>query len=183
MVDRLINKGNFHCSTKRIKGSSLAILLGAFCLICGAAACAGEGASGKKEPEFRRDGSLDFLRSGGEAGGMQTLATISIEVADEPLEQSQGLKFRSKMDEGQGMLFVFPGQSMQSFWMQDTKISLDILFVNENLQIVHIAENTVPFSEEPIRSVKPARYVVEVIAGYCRKHKIRPGDLISTRPD
>lgn len=135
-----------------------------------------------KEPEFRQDGHLDFLRK--EAGGsMTTLASIKIEVADEPTEMAQGLKYRSSMRDDEGMFFIFPLEGPQSFWMQDTKISLDILYVNNALQIVHIAPSTVPFSEVGIPSVKPARYVVEVNAGFCAERDIRVGDFIQTRPN
>jgi uncharacterized protein len=136
----------------------------------------------KDEPAFRHDGNLDFLRPVAGSTEPEVLASIAIEVADDPIEQSRGLKYRSSMEEYQGMLFVFFREGPQSFWMQDTKISLDILFVNEALQIVHIADNTVPYSEESIPSRKPARYVVEVLAGFCQRHGIRPGDYIRTQP-
>ncbi len=140
------------------------------------------GCKNDKEPQFRQDGSLDFLRK--EASGtMTTLSSITIEVADEPTEMSQGLKYRSSMRDDQGMLFIFPLEGPQSFWMQDTKVSLDILYVNNALLIVHIAEKTVPFSEAPVPSLKPARYVVEVVAGYCAERGIRVGDYIQTRPN
>jgi len=140
------------------------------------------GCKNEKEPVFRQDGHLDFLRK--EAGGsMTTLASIKIEVADEPTEMAQGLKYRSLMGDEEGMFFIFPLEGPQSFWMQDTKISLDILYVNNALQIVHIAPNTVPFSEESIPSVKPARYVVEVNAGFCAERGIQVGDFIQTRPN
>jgi uncharacterized membrane protein (UPF0127 family) len=136
----------------------------------------------KDEPAFRHDGNLDFLRPVAGSREPEILASIAIEVADDPIEQARGLKYRSSMDEYQGMLFVFFREGPQAFWMQDTRISLDILFVNEALQIVHIAENTVPFSEQSIPSQKPARYVVEVLAGFCQRHGIRPGDYIRTQP-
>jgi hypothetical protein len=146
------------------------------------AAVAFTGCKNEEEPVFRQDGHLDFLRK--EAGGsMSTLASIKIEVADEPTEMSQGLKYRSSMRDDEGMFFIFPLEGPQSFWMQDTKISLDILYVNNALQIVHIAPNTVPFSEAPIPSQKPARYVVEVNAGFCAERGIRVGDFIQTRPN
>jgi len=145
-------------------------------------AAAFSGCKNEKEPVFRQDGHLDFLRKEAD-GTMTTLASINIEVADAPTEMAQGLKYRSSMGDDEGMFFIFPLEGPQSFWMQDTKISLDILYVNNALQIVHIAPNTVPFSEESIPSVKPARYVVEVNAGFCAERGIRVGDFIQTRPN
>lgn len=158
-------------------------------LALGLSSCGGSSAD---EVDFRHDGVLEFLRAvsvaeadsenGAPSTGMKSLAKIDIEVSDEPLEHARGLKYRSAMEENQGMFFVFAFEGMQSFWMQDTKISLDIIYVNTDLRIVHIAENTVPFSEDQIPSLKPARYVVEVNAGFCKRHDIRVGDYISTKP-
>lgn len=126
---------------------------------------------------FRQDGILDFLQS--EDGAVIT--SIDIEMADEVPERMQGLKYRKNMKENRGMFFVFDREQPQSFWMQDTHISLDIMYVNSALRIVDIAKNTTPYSEAPIPSSSPAQYVVEVIAGFSEKYGVQEGDLIRTR--
>ncbi|MEB2329818.1 MAG: DUF192 domain-containing protein [Ignavibacteriaceae bacterium] len=127
----------------------------------------------KTEPQFTNEGSLRFLNSGD-----KSLGSIEIEIADNPSERSQGLMFRKSMQENQGMLFLFPLEEPQSFWMKNTHIPLDIIFVNAKKQIVKIHKNTKPFSEKSLPSQKPAKYVVEVNAGYTDKHGISEGDKI-----
>jgi len=90
----------------------------------------------------------------------------------------QGLMFRSHMEMNQGMFFIFPEEEEQIFWMKDTKISLDIIFVGNDFKIIHIARHTIPYSKEPILSIHPAKYVVEVNAGYCDAHQIQKFDYI-----
>ena len=82
------------------------------------------------------------------------------------------------MDDSKGMFFIFPNEEPQSFWMRNTYISLDILYVDEQGEIVSIASNTPVQSLDPIPSGKPAKYVVEVNAGYCARHGIEVGDQI-----
>lgn len=126
-----------------------------------------------QEPQFVNQGELKFIRATGEP-----LAGIDIELADSPMKRAQGLMYRKSMEENHGMLFIFPMEEQQSFWMKNTIIPLDIIFVNSDKEIVKIHKNTTPFSERSLLSEKPAIYVVEVVAGYTDKYKIREGDRI-----
>ena len=83
------------------------------------------------------------------------------------------------MDENQGMLFIFDDSSPRYFWMKNTYISLDIIYIDENFRIVSIQKTALPRSEESLPSEKPAKYVVEVNAGFTDKYKINKGDKIS----
>jgi uncharacterized membrane protein (UPF0127 family) len=76
------------------------------------------------------------------------------------------------------MLFVFVISELQSFWMKNTPLSLDIMFVNENKEIVKIHKSTTPYSKESLPSEKKSMYVVEVIAGFSDKYGIKEGDKI-----
>lgn len=125
------------------------------------------------EPAFRKDGNLTFL---GEEG--DTLQVIAIEVADDQDEITQGLMYRKAMADTLGMLFIFPNQQPRTFWMKNTFIPLDIIYVNNNYEIVAIRENNPPLSERSIPSDAPARYVVEVIGGFAARHDIEEGDRI-----
>jgi len=123
-------------------------------------------------PVFKKEGTLTFLRDSSE------LVQIEIEVAETDAEQEQGLMHRRDMQELEGMLFIFERSEPRSFWMENTYISLDIIFVDEKNRIVNIQSNTTPMSRVPIVSSTPAKYVVEVLAGFTRKYNIRIGDRI-----
>ena len=123
---------------------------------------------------FRKQGELFFT---GQQNG-DTLAIIDIEVADDHQLRARGLMYRRSLPENAGMLFIQSTEEMQSFWMKNTYIPLDILFVNADKEIVTIHANTTPLKEWNYASTKPALYVVEVNAGFTHKHGIRTGDRI-----
>lgn len=123
---------------------------------------------------FTKEGELTFTDSLG------TLkAKIDLEIADNDYERQLGLMNRKEMKENEGMLFIFPIQGNQSFWMRNTLISLDILFVNDQKQIVTIHKNTKILSDQSYPATQPSIYVVEVLAGYTDKHNIQVGDKIN----
>ena len=122
---------------------------------------------------FTKEGELTFTDSLG------TLkAKIDLEIADNEYERELGLMNRNEMKENQGMLFIFPMQKLQSFWMRNTLISLDIIFVNDQKKIVTIHKNTKTLSDTSYPSSQPALYVVEVMAGFTDKYSIKVGDKI-----
>ncbi len=125
---------------------------------------------------FVKEGELAFTKPGGKA-----ISEIDIEIADNNDQRAMGLMFRTEMKDDQGMLFIFPYETEQSFWMKNTVLSLDIIFVNANFEIVKIHHNTTPFSEQSYSSEKPAQYVVEVNAGYSNKLGLTEGDKIFFR--
>jgi uncharacterized protein len=131
------------------------------------------------EPEWVKEGEVTFLNK----DTRQQLAKIEVEVASEPAERSQGLMFRTKMDEDKGMLFIFPQMDMQSFWMKNTILSLDILFIDSKGVINTIHRNTTPYSEKGLPSKQKSQFVVEVNAGFCQRHNINEGDLIEYKLD
>ena len=122
---------------------------------------------------FRIDGELEFLDS-----LKNPNARISVEIADDEYEITTGLMYRKAMADSLGMLFIFPTSEQRSFWMKNTYIPLDIIFVNEKLEITAIQKYTQPFSEAPIPSGSEAKYVIEVNAGYCDVRKIKEGQMI-----
>lgn len=125
-------------------------------------------------PRFQKEGTLTFI----DATNDQPLATIDIEVARDELEIRQGLMYRQSMEPNQGMLFLMPMEEPQSFWMLNTYISLDIIFANDDREIVKIQPRTQPRSLRSIPSERPARYVVEVNAGFCADRGIEEGNRI-----
>lgn len=122
---------------------------------------------------FTKEGELVFSDSLGNAK-----AKIDIEIADDEYQRQLGLMNRKEMSENQGMLFIFPRQDFLSFWMRNTFLPLDMIFVDENKTIVTIHKNTRILSDTSYPSTKPARYVVEVLAGFTDKYNIQVGDKI-----
>ncbi|MDD2941495.1 MAG: DUF192 domain-containing protein [bacterium] len=100
---------------------------------------------------------------------------ISVEIADTELSRQHGLMFRRELCENCGMLFIFPDEDFRAFWMKDTYLSLDIIFIREDGQVINIANGTIPFSTRKIPSTAPAKYVLEVKAGDASKFGISPG--------
>lgn len=126
------------------------------------------------EPQFVKQGELSFLDA-----NKKEIKKIDIELAETEQKRMQGLMFRSYMGPDQGMFFIFDRQTPQAFWMENTKISLDIMYIDKDLKIVSIAKNTVPFSRQSIPSKSPAQYVLEVNAGYADAYNIKEGDYVS----
>lgn len=105
---------------------------------------------------------------------------FSVELAANDADRSKGLMFRRELPEGQGMLFDFHQEQNVSFWMQNTYISLDMIFIRADGRILRIAENTEPLSTRLVPSGGPVRAVLEVIAGTSRKLGIAPGDRVAS---
>lgn len=103
---------------------------------------------------------------------------VDIEIADTDYDRQLGLMKRISMKEKQGMLFIFPEEDKQSFWMRNTLISLDMIFIGSNKKIVTIHKNTKVLSDQSYPSTAPAQYVLEVIAGFTDKYNIQAGDNI-----
>jgi uncharacterized protein len=103
---------------------------------------------------------------------------FGVEMALTPEEQARGLMFRRELPEKQGMLFDFKREQPTSFWMKNTYIPLDMIFIRADGRILNIAENTVPLSEALVSSTGPVRAVLEVIAGTTKRLGIAAGDRV-----
>ena len=134
----------------------------------------GGGRSAQSSPRFVDMGDLTILDETGDE-----LAAIDIELAQSDEQRQKGLMWRRSMDEEQGMLFLMDSLAPQSFWMLNTYIPLDIIYADENKRIVSIAEDTEPKSLDPVPSGAPALYVLEVNAGFARRHGVEVGDRIN----
>lgn len=103
---------------------------------------------------------------------------FEVEMALTPEEKEHGLMFRKELAAGHGMLFDFGFDQPLAFWMKNTYIPLDMLFIRSDGRILRIAENTEPLSERNIPSGGPVRAVLEVIGGTAKKLGIAPGDRV-----
>jgi len=125
-------------------------------------------------PRFTDEGDLTIYRS----ASQEAVVEIDIEIADTEETIVKGLMYRSTMEDTQGMLFVMPAVKPQAFWMLNTYISLDIIFVGLDKRIVKIRESTTPKSTDQVTSEAPAAFVLEVNAGFAAKHGLREGDRL-----
>lgn len=126
------------------------------------------------EIEFRNDGTLTFFRA-----DSTEIITIDIEIAETEQAITQGLMGRERLPRNSGMLFLMPQTRIQSFWMKNTPLSLDITFISEDQVVVNTARNTRPYAEESYVSNAPARFVLETQAGFVDMYGITAGDFIT----
>lgn len=106
--------------------------------------------------------------------------TINVDLAKTQAEQARGLSYRSKLDDYQGMLFIFDDKQVREFWMKDMNFPLDIVWLDDN-KIIKISNNLAPEGDKPANiysSSNPVNYVLEVPAGFCEKNNIKAGDKI-----
>jgi uncharacterized protein len=125
------------------------------------------------EPPFIDEGDLKFMDKNG-----KEIAKIDIEIVDKESERNQGLMYRTRMGEFQGMLFLFDKPGPQAFWMRNTYIPLDIIYVNEKKEVVSIQKNAEVMNDKSLPSSKPAQFVVEVNAGFSERYGIMEGTTI-----
>lgn len=123
---------------------------------------------------FNREGGLSVYRSGTDS----VIVQLDIEIADTEYETQTGLMYRDAMNAQQGMFFIFPAVAMHSFYMKNTKLPLDLLFIDSNMKVATIEENAQPMDEAGISSRVPIQYVLEVNAGMSKSWGVKQGDSI-----
>lgn len=112
---------------------------------------------------------------------------VQVEVADTDERRQRGLMFRESMAEGEGMIFVFPQQGLPPFWMKNTLIPLDMLWLDASGRIVAIAQSVPPCKADPCPSYPPpnplgdATFVVELVSGFSKKHALKQGDMLTLK--
>lgn len=103
---------------------------------------------------------------------------FQVEVADTPAKRSMGLQYRKELGSDCGMIFLFPAESPQAFWMKNTPIPLDMIFIDRERKIVGIVEQTVPFSLETRSVAVPSQFVLEINGGLAKRLGIQAGDRV-----
>lgn len=114
------------------------------------------------------------------------IIAMNLEVADDPVSIARGLMFRTQLVENGGMIFIFENATERHFWMKNTYIPLDIIFIDEDSGIISIVENAQPCTLDPCRTYSSngdAMYVIEVNGGFVRKNNIRVGNLIDIKEE
>ena len=129
--------------------------------------------SDTEERTLTYETQVAFLSASGDS-----ISVIDAALADDQTSRTQGLMNVTSMPEDAGMIFIFDENQPRSFWMASTPLSLDLIFANENFEIVRIHRNASPYSQDSIASGEPAKYVVEVNAGYTLQYDINEGGSI-----
>lgn len=124
-------------------------------------------------PQFTKEGVLYLLKAAGD-----TIRKLDIEIADTENERTIGMMHRRSAPDTQGMLFIFDEEEPRSFWMHNTLVGLDIIYIRSTGEIESIAKYCVPKSDKSIPSNGPATYVLEVIEGFCDIYGVEVGDKI-----
>lgn len=107
---------------------------------------------------------------------------VNIELAANDATREQGLMFRDRVPAGTGMLFLFPQSGDYPFWMKNTLVPLDMIWIDDQRRVVHVAANVPPCKADPCPSYPPnapARYVLELGAGEAAKHKVVNGATLT----
>ena len=110
-------------------------------------------------------------------------AAVDVEVMRTPAELAKGLMFRERLEPDAGMLFVFPASEHHAFWMKNTLIPLDMIFVGEDLRVVGVVANAEPLTTIPRSVGKPSRYVLEVNGGWAAAHGVAAADRVRLEGD
>lgn len=128
--------------------------------------------------------AVSWVAQAADGGTLEIVAkngvhVFAVEIAVTDEERARGLMFRREVPEGQGMLFDFKRDQDVSMWMENTYVSLDMIFIRADGRIARIAENTEPMSRRIISSGGPVRAVFEVVAGTSKKLGLAPGDKVA----
>ncbi|MFC5046795.1 DUF192 domain-containing protein [Aquimarina hainanensis] len=126
------------------------------------------------EIRFTKEGELYLTKPSGD-----TIQKLDIEFAISDYEQETGLMYRKSMKNSEGMLFIYPESQPLSFYMKNTLIPLDIIFIDEHQSIINFQKNAKPLDESSLPATAPAQYVLEINAGLSDQWKLQPGDKIS----
>ena len=124
--------------------------------------------------EFKKEGELRLFKQDTDS----LIKQFNIEFAEDEYETQTGLMNRYSMQDHQGMLFIFPNSQPRSFYMKDTFISLDIIYIDEQMKIVSFQKNGKPMDETSLPSGVPAKYVLEIKAGLSDQLQLAIGDKI-----
>lgn len=126
------------------------------------------------EITFTKQGELHLIKKETDS----IIQTLDIEIADDEYKTQTGLMYREFMDENQAMLFIFPDSQVRSFYMKNTAIALDIIYINTDKKIVSFQKNTRPYDQSSLPSGVPSKYVLEINAGLSDQWNLEVGDRI-----
>ena len=127
-----------------------------------------------EEPPFKKEGTLTLFKADG-----QEIRSIDIEIADTDYERELGLMNRNNLATNQGMLFIQNTQYIQTYHMKNTRIPLDLVYIDRDKKIVSFSEDAKPMDETILSSQVPAQFVLEINAGLAQEWLLEVGDYVS----
>ena len=127
---------------------------------------------------FKKEGSLTLFTK-----DSLTIIHLDIEIADTEYERETGMMYRPTMKPYRGMLFIFEDEAPRSFYMKNTEIPLDIIFLDAQQKVVNIQKNAKPFNQGSLPSEGPAKYVLEVNGGLADSWNLSKGDSIAFKKE
>ncbi|HEX8908113.1 MAG TPA: DUF192 domain-containing protein [Anaeromyxobacteraceae bacterium] len=154
---------------------ALAAVLG---LILALAACRAPSAPTARGADAARAPARVLLE-----GPSGRVSAVAVEVARGEAQLARGLMFRERLGADDGMLFVFPSSADHAFWMKNTLIPLDMIFIDEARTVVGIVERAEPLSTAPRGVGRPSRWVLEVNGGWSAAHQVSVGDRVTFEGD
>ena len=157
--------------TRIVRVAALSLALGV------AAACAQPAVESRSGESIGPNAPSEVLTVETAAGPVR----LNVEIADDEAERNHGLMFRESLPDDRGMLFHFQTPELASFWMRNTPLSLDIIFIGVDGRILNIADHTTPFSDAPVPAAGMTRGVLELRAGRAEELGIRAGDRVRHR--
>lgn len=154
---------------------------GALCLAClGVLACRTTSSS-----EAQPDTSTVSAAAAPEAPARVVLTpagrdavTVQVEVVQTPESRQRGLMYRKQLAQDAGMLFIFEGSEQHTFWMHNTLLPLDMIFITSDWTVLGVVENATPLTDSPRSVPGVSQYVLEVNAGFSRRHGLQPGTSV-----
>lgn len=159
---------------KKIKLNHIIILLALICFSVVSACKSSDNKKGTSSndqgPTFNYSHPLSFL-----SGKDSVITKVKVAIADTPEKRDAGLMNVRDLPEYDGMLFIFKKPQPLSFWMANTPLPLDIIFIDKDYKIVRIYHSTTPYSKNELSSGSPAQYVVELNGGFCINHDVTEG--------
>jgi uncharacterized protein len=152
------------------------LLLAALCLACSPQGQAGTAPAAAAAAKVHPVSGLEVIPLTVISGSKRH--AFSVEVAATGPQQSRGLMFRTELAGNEGMIFPYKVPQMLGFWMKNTPLPLDIIFIDEDGRIINIAAETTPYSLDSVYSERPAMAVLELAGGRAAELGIKPGDKV-----
>jgi uncharacterized membrane protein (UPF0127 family) len=140
------------------------VICAALGLVSAVCACSSTGSAKRATVTFERQGG--------------TTTDFPVEVVATPEDRARGLMFRKSLGESEGMLFLFPREQSLAFWMKNTFISLDMIFVSSDWRVVGVLKNVPPLTEDRRMVDAPSQYVLEFVGGFAERNRIEPGNRV-----
>jgi uncharacterized membrane protein (UPF0127 family) len=162
-------------------------LIAVFAILSLCSACASCSPSAPKdasEPKAANDGATGATAAPQAEAAVELFPAgrapvlVRVELARTPAERQRGLMHRKELGADDGMLFLFEGPQQLSFWMRNTYVPLDMIFIESSMRVLGIVENAEPLTETPRAVPGLSQYVLEVNAGFSRQHGLGPGTKV-----